>query len=195
MGLFILSANGISVATHRGSLTHCGNSYGKSREECPYGSPLVGCGDETQQRSRSGSRSFYLEQPSPHRNFTQTLGGTKSPAEERTLSIGDVDADVLHQSSWERLVGESKKSVEPGEAGTSTALRKEALTPSRKNEGEGQRQNRRAIKTLAHFPHCRIARGNSEMKIMRRVTTPAIQKARSRACPACSEPVTSSAPA
>lgn len=59
--------------------------------------PLVGARNETEQRARSRSERLYLEGSASDRALAQALRRAKPSPQERAVSFGDVDADVLHQ--------------------------------------------------------------------------------------------------
>src|SRR5438270_8365590 len=61
------------------------------------GQALVARGDREKQRPRSGKRGVHQGQPAEDRRIAETLCRAQPSAQEQPVSIGDVDADLLHQ--------------------------------------------------------------------------------------------------
>src|ERR1043166_3525551 len=66
------------------------------------GTPLVGARDQAQQCAGSRPEGLYLERSASHRALAETLSRTEPAPQERAVSLGDVDADLLRQPRREK---------------------------------------------------------------------------------------------
>ena len=75
----------------------------------PDAAEVVGGRDERQQRARSGAQRLRQGQPEGRCPLAQTLRRAEPSPQERALSLGHVDADLLHQSRRQKPFGPSDR--------------------------------------------------------------------------------------
>lgn len=63
---------------------------------------MVAARDSDQRRAGSRGRGVRTEGSRGHRALAAALGGAESTPETRSVSVGDVDADVLYQPGGEK---------------------------------------------------------------------------------------------
>src|SRR5207302_1726454 len=68
--------------------------------------------DREEQRSGPRGERLHEGEPAEHRGVAEAFGGAQQAAQERSISLGDVDAGVLHQPG-----GEEFAEAAAGEAG------------------------------------------------------------------------------
>ena len=83
---------------------------------------------EAQQCARSGIQGLYLQKPAGNRSFSQTIRRGQPQAQRQSVSIGDVDAEFLHQSRRQKFVSQTKGCPGTSQAGIAQGVRTGTIT-------------------------------------------------------------------
>lgn len=94
------AANGTELEPELVHVTRQRQTETNPRDTPKLSSALVGGRHHTEQRVGPGSQCVHLEGSQAHRALAQALCRTQPSPEERAVSLGHVDVDVLHQSGW-----------------------------------------------------------------------------------------------
>src|SRR5437773_7752269 len=99
-------------------------AYGKA------GEALVRARHAHEQRARPRARRLHQAQPARHRALAEALGGAQPAPQERAVPLGDVDAELPHQSRRQRPVELAAQGARGRERGPEETLRKETPCPT-----------------------------------------------------------------
>lgn len=122
---------------------------------------LVGLCHGAQQRTGSRPERLHVEGPAPHRALTQALRRPQPSPQERSLPVGDVDADVLHQSRGEKSRVAPARCARAREVGAATVVQASGATDAidrclTAGPGTTAAESRRAPGQGAHQHHVRL---------------------------------------
>src|SRR5438309_11267309 len=87
--------------------------------------PVVPARDEREQRPRPGKRRVREGYAARDRSFFEAFGRTEPAKEGAAISIGNVDAHLLHQSSGQEAAEIPSPKTRTREGRAARALRKE----------------------------------------------------------------------
>src|SRR5437763_6089899 len=96
---------------------------------CDACETLVATCHGVEQCARSRSRSVRPLRSTRHRALAKTVGGAEPSTEERAVSLGDVDADVLHQPRRQASLAEEAQDTLKGERRVARSVRPAAAPP------------------------------------------------------------------
>src|SRR5207237_627688 len=129
----------------------------------------------------------------------QALRGTQPPPQERAVPLGDVDAELPHQSRRQGPVALAAQGARGRERGAQDTLRKETIPCPKNAHSSARAEKRDKVSPPAPSPANSSARRSRTSA--RENTAPARPSRRSpsacrrRAAPACRSPARASAPA
>src|SRR5438034_5642350 len=93
------------------------------------GEALVCARHAHEQRARPRARRLHEAQPARHRALAEALGGAQPAPQERAVPLGDVDAELPHQSRRQGPVELAAQGARGRERGAEETLRKETPCP------------------------------------------------------------------
>jgi len=105
---------------------------------------LVGACDARKRCARSRPRRLHQARSKAHRGVAETIGGTQPPAQSRSVPLGAVDADLLHQSRRQESAGQPAQNP-----GTRQERIAQAIWPRLTGYGFAPCCRRRALAMLA----------------------------------------------
>src|SRR6266700_3614164 len=91
---------------------------------------LVAAGDRAKRRARSQAWRVQTDECEENRGFAQTIRRTQFPSQDRCLSLGIIDVDLLHQSGRQELAEGPTRPAATREDGIEASVRARVIRDS-----------------------------------------------------------------